>query len=81
VSEKRKGVVDSFGSKGFGFLTDSETSKRLFFHVSDVEDGKELRAGDRVEYQEALYPKGPRAIQVNPVKSPDRAPVSPEVQP
>jgi len=69
MSEIRTAVVVTFGSKGFGFLTDSKTGKSLFFHVADVEGRRELRAGDHVEYQEALYPKGPRAIQVNPLKS------------
>jgi cold shock CspA family protein len=65
---KRIGVVVSFGSRGFGFIADIETSKQWFVHISDVEGKKELRAGDRVEYEEALhYAKGPRAIQVNPL--------------
>lgn len=70
---KKIGIVEAFGSRGFGFLrpetTDSQNSKRLFFHIADVLGHVELRAGDRVEYQETISPKGLRAIQVNPLQS------------
>ena len=38
-------------SKGFGFITNEETGKDIFVHVSNL-NGVELREGDNVEYTE-----------------------------
>ncbi len=44
------GTVKFFNdSKGFGFITNEETGKDIFVHVSNL-NGVELREGDQVEY-------------------------------
>jgi len=44
-------------SKGFGFITNDETGKDIFVHVSSL-NGVELREGDKVEYDEEEGRKG-----------------------
>ncbi|MEO0536011.1 MAG: cold-shock protein [Cyanobacteria bacterium P01_A01_bin.123] len=58
------GNVKFFNStKGFGFITQSDGGKDLFFHVSDI-DGQEPREGDSVEFDITEGRKGPQASNV-----------------
>jgi CspA family cold shock protein len=50
-------------SKGFGFITNSETGKDIFVHVSNLK-GVQLREGDKVEYTEEEGRKGKVAANV-----------------
>ena len=50
-------------SKGFGFITNEETGKDIFVHVSNL-NGVELREGDKVEYDEEEGRKGMVAANV-----------------
>ena len=50
-------------SKGFGFITNSETGKDIFVHVSNL-NGVQLREGDKVEYTEEEGRKGKVAANV-----------------
>lgn len=50
-------------SKGFGFITNEETGKDIFVHVSNL-NGVELREGDNVEYDEEEGRKGLVAANV-----------------
>ena len=44
------GTVKFFnGSKGYGFITNDETSEDIFVHVTSL-DGVKLNEGDKVEY-------------------------------
>ena len=54
-------------SKGFGFITNSETGKDIFVHVSSLK-GVELREGDKVEYTEEEGRKGKVAANVQVIK-------------
>ena len=46
------GTVKFFnGSKGYGFITNDETSEDIFVHVTSL-DGVQLNEGDKVEYSE-----------------------------
>jgi len=58
------GTVKFFNeSKGYGFITNDETGKDIFVHVTAL-NGLELREGNKVEYQEEEGRKGVVAAQV-----------------
>ena len=59
------GTVKFFNeSKGFGFITNDQTNKDIFVHVSNL-NGVELKDGDSVEYEEAEGRKGMVAVNVS----------------
>lgn len=49
-------------SKGFGFITDNETGKDVFVHISGLVD--EVRENDEVSYEVTEGRKGLNAINV-----------------
>ena len=58
------GTVKFFNeSKGYGFITNDETGKDIFVHVTAL-DGLELKEGNKVEYQEEEGRKGVVAAKV-----------------
>ena len=58
------GTVKFFnGSKGYGFITNDETSEDIFVHVTSL-DGVKLNEGDKVEYSEEDGKKGKVATEV-----------------
>ncbi len=58
------GIVKFFNeSKGYGFITNDDTGKDIFVHVTSL-NGVELREGDKVEYIEEEGRKGTVAAQV-----------------
>lgn len=58
------GTVKFFNvSKGFGFITNDETGKDIFVHITELE-GTTLNEGDKVEYQEKEGKKGMMAVAV-----------------
>lgn len=58
------GTVKFFNeSKGFGFITNSETGKDIFVHVSNL-GGLNLNEGDEVSYTEEEGRKGKVAANV-----------------
>ena len=58
------GTVKFFnGSKGYGFITNDETSEDIFVHVTSLE-GVKLNEGDKVEYSEEDGRKGRVATDV-----------------
>ena len=61
-----KGTVKFFNeTKGFGFISDEESSKEYFVHVSGLVD--EIREGDTVEYELEEGRKGLNAVNVKVV--------------
>nr|WP_299341871.1 cold shock domain-containing protein [Allomuricauda sp.] len=58
------GTVKFFNeSKGYGFITNDETGRDIFVHVTAL-NGVELKDGDKVEYLEEEGRKGMVAAQV-----------------
>ncbi len=58
------GTVKFFNeSKGYGFITNDETGKDIFVHVTAL-NGLELKEGNKVEYVEEEGRKGMVAAQV-----------------
>ncbi len=58
-----KGTVKFFNdSKGYGFVTDEETNKEYFMHVSGLVD--EVKEGDEVEFELQEGRKGLNAVNV-----------------
>ena len=63
----RSGTVNFYDeSKGFGFINDSGTGERIFFHVSGVID--EIRENDKVSFQTVKGQKGLNAVEVKLIK-------------
>ncbi|MCK5028841.1 MAG: cold shock domain-containing protein [Bacteroidales bacterium] len=58
-----KGTVKFFNeSKGFGFISEDDTSKEHFVHVSGLID--EINEGDAVEFELTEGKKGLNAVNV-----------------
>ncbi|MGX1024979.1 cold-shock protein [Flavobacterium sp. CS20] len=59
-----EGTVKFFNeSKGYGFITNDETGKDIFVHVTGL-NGESLEEGDQVEYTEEEGRKGMNATNV-----------------
>ena len=64
------GTVKWFSDqKGYGFITPDEAGKDLFVHqTAVVGDGyRSLQDGARVSYEAESGPKGPQAVNVQPL--------------
>ena len=61
-----KGTVKFFNdTKGFGFISDEDSNKEYFVHVSGLVD--EIREGDAVEFELQEGRKGLNAVNVKVV--------------
>ena len=61
-----RGTVKFFNeSKGFGFISEDETKKEHFVHVSGLID--EIREGDSVDFELQEGKKGMNAVNVKVV--------------
>lgn len=58
ANEPTRGEIIHFdSSKGYGFISDSMTKERIFYHISAIV-GQELEVGDKVEYAAIKTPRG-----------------------
>jgi cold shock protein len=63
-----QGTVKWFASdKGFGFITPDGGGEDLFFHKSEIREGRSLDDNQRVQFEVGQGPKGPRAEAVTPI--------------
>ncbi|MDR9458383.1 MAG: cold shock domain-containing protein [Salegentibacter sp.] len=63
-----EGTVKFFNeSKGYGFITNDETGRDIFVHVTAL-DGETLNEGDKVEYVEVEGKKGVNASDVRVIE-------------
>jgi len=64
------GTVKWFSDeKGFGFITPDDQSKDLFVHHSSITGNgyRSLSEGAKVSYEAESGPKGPKAVNVQPI--------------
>lgn len=61
---RETGRVKFYSEKGFGFITDDETEKDIFFHFSSFPKGTIINEGDSVEYEIEEAEKGPKAVKI-----------------
>ena len=62
-----KGTIKFFNeSKGFGFITNDETGRDIFVHITAL-DGETVSGGEKVEYSEEEGRKGKVAANVKVV--------------
>lgn len=63
MNKKRRGVVLRWGSRGFGFIQDSETRVEYYAHISAVANNIGLAPGVQVTFEisPAETTKGARA--------------------
>ena len=67
IKTTNTGKVKFFNSaKNFGFITDSETGKDIFFHSSGTLD--RVVTDDEVSYNIEVGDRGPKAVQVKRTK-------------
>jgi CspA family cold shock protein len=65
LQQMRTGKVKFFiESKGFGFITDDETGKDIFVHITGLNGSPNLNEGDKVSYVEQDGKKGKVAANV-----------------
>ena len=58
-----KGIVKFFNeAKGFGFIIDSDTNEKIFFHFTGLVDP--IREEDKVTFETARGKKGMNAVNV-----------------
>lgn len=63
-----QGTVKFFNeSKGYGFITNDDTKRDIFVHVTAL-NGETLQEGDRVEYEETEGKKGVNATDVRVIE-------------
>ena len=66
ADEFRTGVVSFYNQpKGFGFINDSSTNERVFFHVNNILEP--LEESDKVKFAMERGPRGFHAVQVTKV--------------
>ncbi len=63
-----KGTVKRWlNGKGYGFITPEDGSEDVFVHISDIEGGRSLTEGEKVEFEVQTTYRGTRAVNVKPI--------------
>ena len=62
-----EGTIKRLTDRGFGFI-ETSPGNDIFFHMSNVEGRfEDLRAGQKLSFDEGHGPNGPRAENVRPL--------------
>jgi uncharacterized membrane protein YsdA (DUF1294 family)/cold shock CspA family protein len=62
-----RGIVITFDpGRGYGFIRTRGRPEDVFVHISAVDGGRPLRAGQRVRFSAEPSERGPRAVRVEP---------------
>ena len=65
MAKKMTGIVNQFGTKGYGFIT-GDDGEKYFVHQKNVYNKSRLRADTRVKYKVETSEKGLVAVDVKP---------------
>lgn len=61
----KKGKVKFYDkTRGFGFILRDDNEENVYFSIKDVEEGKQLKAGDRVQFEIEKTDKGIKAKNI-----------------
>lgn len=65
----QQGTIKRLTDRGFGFIAREGEEKDLFFHQNELQgvEFKDLKEGDKVQFEVADSPKGPNATKVSRV--------------
>jgi len=63
MAKKMTGIVNQFGTKGYGFIT-GDDGEKYFVHQKNVYDKSRLRTDTRVKYRVETSEKGLVAVDV-----------------
>jgi len=61
------GTVKNVTGKGFGFISQEDSEKDIFYHENSLEGElaeRKLRVGDKVKFEVEQTPKGPNAVKI-----------------
>ena len=67
MAKKMTGIVNQFGTKGYGFIT-GDDGEKYFVHQKNVYNKSRLRVDTRVKYRVETSEKGLVAVDVKLVK-------------
>ena len=70
MNKKRRGVVVRWGSRGFGFIQDSETRTEYYAHISAVVGNIGLAPGVQVTFETSpaeIKRGAPAAVLITPL--------------
>jgi cold shock CspA family protein len=66
IPEHRTGVVIFFNdAKGFGFINDVQTNRRIFVHVNSLSES--VKESDKVMFEIEQGSRGPTAVKVKKI--------------
>ena len=71
-ARQRGKVVKYNEDRGFGFIQGDSGGRQIFFHFKDFPRDEKIEVGMRVEYEEGVGDKGPKAIKAKCVDSDKR---------
>lgn len=65
MTEVKTGIVKFFDkTRGFGFITEDEEKKDIYFRIVDVEKKETLETGEEVTFKTKRTPQGMKAVKI-----------------